>query len=1338
VSTPGNRPIARAPGQARVGRAVARIVLAGACAALLAAFLGRTLERGRLGPTDADAFGRVQQSVRTQMDGIIGSLRDIGTRMSAETALAASAAADPASARPLFDRADDVLRAHPGPGFSVTMYGSAGVPLAWSGNPSELLPERIAGPESFFVTVSPLGLRLIYVKPLIEPGHGRRVGSVAAERLLSTATQVQTPAETPVFLGDTVVPVSLRARSEGGGEVQGPYGFLLTSPAGEPLVQADVQPGALSAARQHWRRGTARAALGILAVTLLLCVVPLAGWRAASPDARSYAGAAVSIAGMLAGSRLLLWTALAAPWPLSAGGGPGVLRLARPTPDAPFDFLASSLLIGALVVLAAQAVERSRLLRARRPFAPGPGAAPWLGFALVQLAAGSLVALLVLAYQRFLHGTLAETSAGLFEFSIGSWNAQRLSLAMGLIVLHAAMVWTAVLVSLLASRPWRSGRLDTTSALGFALRAAALAALVAVATRASTWLSPGPSLLIGAACLLLALLVPFARPRYRHASQALRLIGGSLALLVPVLLVYPSVFDQSDAARRRLVETSFAPEVLRQRARLQVALSDALADIDRLTTIPELVSATPQWPVPSGAAFLVWSQTGLAAARLTSAVELYGPDGSLVSRFALNLPEYASTSQPWKERSCDWDLFEEVSPLGSEERRLLHAGRGICAPGGAAPAGSGSTVGAVVVHVMLDYDALSFITSTSPYYEIIRGSAATSPPTALDSGLEFVAYGWGRRPLYSSGDSAWPLDAVLVARIAASRTPFWTTIERSGAAYSAYVLNDRAGIYVIGLPEVTATDHLTNLAELLALATSAYIAGVFLVGLWARMGGRAYASGRGLLREVRASFYRKLLLAFVAASIGPVVTLAFLTRAFSASQIRASVESAARRTAAVAQRVTEEVVSLQQRGAGAPAIPDDDILLWLSRTINQDVNIFDGPRLLATSQRDLFASGLLPVRTSSPVYRAIALDRLANFVGEDTAGGFPYMLAAAPVRVGGREEILTVPLALQQRGIEREIDELDRRILLAAVLFVLIGGGIGYWAAERIGDPVNRLTRATRRIARGDLTARVVRTSSDELRRLVEDFNRMAADLERQRGELERTHRLEAWAEMARQVAHEIKNPLTPIQLSAEHLLRVHRDRGEPLKPALQECVDVILSQVRLLRQIAAEFSSFASSPAAHPAPTSPAELLRAVIDPYRTGLESRVTIAVDVPGDLPPVLVDRTLLSRALTNIVENALHAMPGGGTLTVTARGVANTSVQISIADSGEGMDEDALRRAFEPYFSTRGTGTGLGLTIARRNIELNRGSIEVQSTRGQGTTVVVTLPISPESDTVPPRA
>jgi signal transduction histidine kinase len=212
---------------------------------------------------------------------------------------------------------------------------------------------------------------------------------------------------------------------------------------------------------------------------------------------------------------------------------------------------------------------------------------------------------------------------------------------------------------------------------------------------------------------------------------------------------------------------------------------------------------------------------------------------------------------------------------------------------------------------------------------------------------------------------------------------------------------------------------------------------------------------------------------------------------------------------------------------------------------------------------------------------------------------------------------------------------------------------------------------------------------------------------------------------MARQVAHDIKNPLTPIQLSAEHARRVNVDRGRPLSPVLDDCVNAILSQVKLLRQISAEFSSFASSPTPRPEPTVLPVLIDEVIEPYRTALAGRIAIEVASPPDLPSVSIDRTLFARALTNVIENALHAMPGQGRLTIRSHGNGAAAL-IEIADTGVGMDEDALEKIFEPYFSTKTTGTGLGLTIAKRNIELNGGTIAVRSVRGQGTTVTITVP------------
>jgi nitrogen fixation/metabolism regulation signal transduction histidine kinase len=301
------------------------------------------------------------------------------------------------------------------------------------------------------------------------------------------------------------------------------------------------------------------------------------------------------------------------------------------------------------------------------------------------------------------------------------------------------------------------------------------------------------------------------------------------------------------------------------------------------------------------------------------------------------------------------------------------------------------------------------------------------------------------------------------------------------------------------------------------------------------------------------------------------------------------------------------------------------------------------------------------------------------------------------------------------------------------VFVVLFAAGLGASVARRVSDPVARLTRATQQIAAGKLDVRIVADTADELRRLVDDFNSMAATLAAQRGELARTNQLKAWAEMARQVAHEIKNPLTPIQLAAEHLQRVHEDRHRPLGEVFDQCVNTVLAQVRLLRQIASEFSNFAGTPTPRFESVAPRELVSAVLDPYTAGLSRQIRTIVDVPEDLPRIRIDRTLVGRALTNVVENAFQAIAAAGppiagrehALKLSAHATPS-DVVITVEDTGVGMTADALAHAFEPYFSTKTAGSGLGLANAKRNVELSGGSMAIASVPNQGTTVTTTLP------------
>ncbi|HJQ99366.1 MAG TPA: ATP-binding protein [Candidatus Polarisedimenticolaceae bacterium] len=236
----------------------------------------------------------------------------------------------------------------------------------------------------------------------------------------------------------------------------------------------------------------------------------------------------------------------------------------------------------------------------------------------------------------------------------------------------------------------------------------------------------------------------------------------------------------------------------------------------------------------------------------------------------------------------------------------------------------------------------------------------------------------------------------------------------------------------------------------------------------------------------------------------------------------------------------------------------------------------------------------------------------------------------------------------------------------------------------------------------------------------------MAKALAEQRADLVRRKQLEAWAEMARSIAHEIKNPLTPIQLSAEHVRRLLADRGVLPSPEIDACLDAIVRQVRDLRDISQAFSTYARLPDLALEPADPASFLAEVTAPYRAAPPPGIEVREDY-RDAPPVRIDRRILSRAIVNLVANAIEAMPRGGTLTVASRKDANGAGAIlSVADTGVGIGPEARARLFEPYFSTKSSGTGLGLAIVRRVVEAHGGTIDVESEAGKGTTFTIRLP------------
>jgi len=225
--------------------------------------------------------------------------------------------------------------------------------------------------------------------------------------------------------------------------------------------------------------------------------------------------------------------------------------------------------------------------------------------------------------------------------------------------------------------------------------------------------------------------------------------------------------------------------------------------------------------------------------------------------------------------------------------------------------------------------------------------------------------------------------------------------------------------------------------------------------------------------------------------------------------------------------------------------------------------------------------------------------------------------------------------------------------------------------------------------------------------------------------ELIRSEKIKAWAQMARQVAHEIKNPLTPMKLSAQHLRQAWRDKHGKFDRILEESTETIIDRCEALRRIAIEFSDYARMPGRKIRREDLGRLLRDAERLYAESGERGVKLRLDAPEEMLWTRVDRDEVMRLFINLIENSVQAMPQGGELSITAW-TENGMAHVRIRDTGVGIDSENLGRIFEPSFSTKTGGAGLGLPICKAIVEDYGGSIRIESEKGRGTTVEVTLP------------
>ncbi|GEM_PF-948923 len=299
-------------------------------------------------------------------------------------------------------------------------------------------------------------------------------------------------------------------------------------------------------------------------------------------------------------------------------------------------------------------------------------------------------------------------------------------------------------------------------------------------------------------------------------------------------------------------------------------------------------------------------------------------------------------------------------------------------------------------------------------------------------------------------------------------------------------------------------------------------------------------------------------------------------------------------------------------------------------------------------------------------------------------------------------------------------------VMLVTMLLAML---ISYLFSKMLAAPIQELAVATKRVAAGDLTYVIKYKPRDELKQLVNSFNKMTNELNASKQALIHSERIAAWSEIGRRIAHEIKNPLTPIKLSAERIRKKYTGTDEEYKKVLLSGINTIVEEVDNLKSLVDEFSEFARMPQLQLKVCDINTIVRATLKIF-DGISEGITIKTDLAGELPLLNLDKKQINQVIINLINNAIDAVNGNGTITISTykeNTMFGTFVYLKITDTGIGIDADTLSKIYNPYFSMKKNGTGLGLSIVEKIITEHHSKITCESEIKKGTTFTIEFPV-----------
>jgi signal transduction histidine kinase len=480
--------------------------------------------------------------------------------------------------------------------------------------------------------------------------------------------------------------------------------------------------------------------------------------------------------------------------------------------------------------------------------------------------------------------------------------------------------------------------------------------------------------------------------------------------------------------------------------------------------------------------------------------------------------------------------------------------------------------------------------------------------------------------------------------------------------------------------------------------------------------------------KIKINYRTKILITLLSLSILPVVILWFYTENFITEQnTRTTIRQLNKDIDIVVDNLLRyfsgqiDSISLKSK-----------LDLFEARKIadntGRDFNIYLGDSMIISSSPEIYKTELVSKFISPLAYSNIILKNKNFFTENLSIGNFPYIVGYEPIvsKFDNVIGILSVPILYKNSITDKELAQSLAFIFGIYSIIVFLIVALGSYLSNKISLPIKNLTKATKQIRDGDLESKIPSSSKDEIGELITSFNEMRIRLKESQKEIARIERELAWKEMAKQVAHEIKNPLTPMKLSVQHLQQLFKDKTQNFENSFNRITKTLIEQIEALSNIASEFSNFAKMPRRIFQDCAINELIQNTVNLYKE--EKNIDFDINFYDNIPTIKADSEELRRVFINIIRNSIqainHKQPLKGKIEIQTL-FQNNKIIIKIKDNGIGIPDKYKHKLFEPNFSTKSDGMGLGLAISKKTIEDLHGEINIFSEETKGTEVQIII-------------